>query len=63
MVALAFSEVRPGAPELAAARDWLLAHRVGNGWLPAEARGPVLLALAAVTRGGTAAARIATGSS
>ena len=47
LVALAFSEVRPGAPELAGAREWLLAHRVGNGWLPAEARGPVLLALAA----------------
>ena len=47
MVALAFARIRPGSPEAATARDWLLAHRVGNGWLPTEARGLVLQVLAA----------------
>ena len=47
LVALAFARFRPGAADAAGARDWLLAHRVGNGWLPAEARGVVLRALAA----------------
>ncbi len=45
-VALAFARARPGAAEAAGARDWLLAHRLGNGWLPSEARGLVLQAIA-----------------
>jgi TolA-binding protein len=47
IVALAFARIRPGSPEATSARDWLLAHRVGNGWRPAGARGVVLQALAA----------------
>ncbi|MHB1558945.1 MAG: alpha-2-macroglobulin family protein, partial [Isosphaeraceae bacterium] len=47
LAALAFARVRPGSAEAAGARAWLLAHRVGNGWIPAEARGLAIQALAA----------------
>ena len=47
LAALAFARVRPQAPELAGAIDWLLAHRQGNGWQPHKAKGPALAALAA----------------
>ncbi len=46
LAALAFARVRPQAPELGAAIEWLLAHRVGNGWQPSKARGPAIEALA-----------------
>jgi uncharacterized protein YfaS (alpha-2-macroglobulin family)/tetratricopeptide (TPR) repeat protein len=47
LAALAYARVRPQAPELAGAIDWLLAHRSGNGWQPHKARGPALAALGA----------------
>ncbi len=47
LAALAFARVRPGSVEASGARAWLLAHRVGNGWIPAEARGLAIQALAA----------------
>ena len=34
------------APDLAAACDWLLAHRQGTGWQPSKAKGPAPAALA-----------------
>jgi alpha-2-macroglobulin len=46
LVTLAFARVRPQAPELDQAVDWLVAHRVANGWLPHKAKGPALAALA-----------------
>jgi len=47
LVALAYAKARPQAPELAAAAEWLLAHRQGFGWQPHKAKGPALAALAA----------------
>jgi uncharacterized protein YfaS (alpha-2-macroglobulin family)/tetratricopeptide (TPR) repeat protein len=47
LAALAFARTRPQADVLAGAVDWLLAHRVGEGWLPPKARGPALAALGA----------------
>ncbi len=47
LAALAFAQVRPGAPEVEAASEWLLAHRQGNGWAPRKATGPAVAALAA----------------
>ncbi|HWE40679.1 MAG TPA: alpha-2-macroglobulin family protein, partial [Isosphaeraceae bacterium] len=47
LAALAYGRVRPQAPELEGAIDWLLAHRTGNGWRPHKAKGPALAALAA----------------
>ena len=47
LAALAFARVRPQAPELEAASEWLLAHRRGNGWWPHKAKGSALEALAA----------------
>jgi uncharacterized protein YfaS (alpha-2-macroglobulin family)/TolA-binding protein len=46
LAALAFALVRPQSPDLAAACDWLLAHRQGIGWQPPKAKGPALAALA-----------------
>ena len=46
LAALAFARIRPGAPELAEAVDWLLAQRRGTGWNPPQAKGPALAALA-----------------
>ncbi len=46
LVALAYARVRPQAPELAGAVEWLLAHRTGGGWQPPKARGPAVEALA-----------------
>ena len=46
LAALAFARVRPQSPDLAAACDWLLAHRRGIGWQPPKAKGPALAALA-----------------
>ncbi|HZW33519.1 MAG TPA: hypothetical protein VFF52_22560, partial [Isosphaeraceae bacterium] len=46
LVALAYARVRPQAPELDRAVDWLAAHRLGNGWQPHKAKGPALAALA-----------------
>ena len=47
LVALAFAKVRPTAPELDAAVEWLLAHRQGNGWNPHKSKGSAVAALAA----------------
>jgi tetratricopeptide (TPR) repeat protein len=47
LAALAYARVRPQAPELAGAIDWLLAHRIGDGWQPHKAKGPALAALGA----------------
>src|SRR5206468_1225228 len=44
--ALAYARVRPQSPDLAAAAEWLLAHRQGLGWQPPKAKGPALAALA-----------------
>ena len=46
LAALAYTRVRPQAPELDGAVAWLLAHRAGNGWRPHKAKGPALAALA-----------------
>ena len=46
LATLAYTRVRPQAPELDAAVAWLLAHRAGNGWQPHKAKGPALAALA-----------------
>ena len=46
LVTLAYARVRPQAPELDGAVDWLLAHRAGTGWQPHKAKGPALAALA-----------------
>ncbi len=46
LVSLAYARVRPQAPELAGAIEWLLAHRSGIGWRPHKAKGPALAALA-----------------
>jgi tetratricopeptide (TPR) repeat protein len=45
LVSLAFARVRPQAPELGGAIEWLLAHRSGNGWQPHKAKGAGLAAL------------------
>ena len=47
LVALAYAQARPQSNDLAAAVDWLLAHRQGFGWQPHKAKGPALAALAA----------------
>ena len=47
LVTLAYARVKPEAPPLDAAVEWLTAHRVGDGWLPHKAKGPALAALAA----------------
>ena len=46
LVALAYARVRPQAPELVAATEWLLVHRQGFGWQPHKAKGAALAALA-----------------
>jgi tetratricopeptide (TPR) repeat protein len=46
LVTLAYTRVRPQAPELDRAVEWLVAHRVANGWQPHKAKGPALAALA-----------------
>src|SRR6202030_4237078 len=45
LVSLAYTRVRPQAPELDGAVAWLLAHRAGTGWQPHKAKGPALAAL------------------
>ena len=45
LVALAYAQARPQAPELDQAVAWLLAHRLGLGWQPHKAKGPALAAL------------------
>src|SRR5579864_3188164 len=45
LASLAFARVRPQAPELPQAVEWLLAHRIGTGWQPHKAKGPALAAL------------------
>ncbi len=47
LATLAFARIRPRGPEVAQAAEWLLAHREGEGWQPAKAKGPALSALAA----------------
>ncbi len=47
VAALAFARVRPQAPEVEAASEWLLAHRLGDGWSPHKAKGAAVAALAA----------------
>src|SRR5262249_8113721 len=47
LAALAYARVRPQAPELSEAIEWLLAHRGGKGWQRLKARGPALAALCA----------------
>ena len=46
LVSLAYARIRPQAPELEGAIDWLLAHRAGTGWRPHKAKGSALAALA-----------------
>lgn len=46
LVALAYARVKPRAPELEGAVEWLLAHRNGFGWNPHKAKGAALAALA-----------------
>jgi tetratricopeptide (TPR) repeat protein len=45
LVSLAYSRVRPAAPELDGAVAWLVAHRTGVAWQPHKAKGPALAAL------------------
>jgi TolA-binding protein len=45
LASFAFARVRPQAPELDGAIEWLLAHRSGSGWRPHKAKGPALAAL------------------
>jgi len=47
LASLAFARSRPEAPVARKGIDWLLAHRVGDGWQPAKAKGPAVAALAA----------------
>ena len=47
LAALAFAKARPQAPEFEASCEWLLAHRLGDGWSPHKAKGAALAALAA----------------
>ena len=47
LASLAFSRARPTAPEVAASAEWLLGHRIGDGWRTPKARGPAVAALAA----------------
>ena len=47
LVALAYAQARPQAPELGGAVEWLLAHRGAIGWQPHKAKGPALAALSA----------------
>ncbi len=47
LVSLAYTRVRPQAPELDRAVAWLLAHRSGSGWQPHQATGPALAVLSA----------------
>ena len=47
LAALAYARVRPQAPEFEAASEWLLAHRMGDGWSPHKAKGAAVAALAA----------------
>ncbi len=47
LAALAFARIRPQAPEVEAASEWLLAHRSGDGWRPHKAKGAAVAALAA----------------
>jgi tetratricopeptide (TPR) repeat protein len=47
LVSLAYTRVRPQAPELDGAVAWLVAHRTGTGWQPHNAKGPALAALSA----------------
>jgi tetratricopeptide (TPR) repeat protein len=47
LAALAFARVRPQATEFEAASEWLLAHRLGDGWTPRKAKGAAVAALAA----------------
>ncbi len=46
LASLAFAKLRPGSRELEGSVEWLLAHRVGDGWTPHKAKGPVMAALA-----------------
>jgi alpha-2-macroglobulin len=45
LAALAFAKARPQSPDLDAACEWLLAHRLGNGWNPEKAKGAAVAAL------------------
>ena len=45
LVSLAMARVRPQAPELEGAIDWIHAHWSGHGWGPHKAKGAVLAAL------------------
>ncbi|MGB9689218.1 tetratricopeptide repeat protein [Thermogutta sp.] len=45
LYALALEAVLPQSPELPRQIDWLLAHRVGNRWIPDRATGPAAFAL------------------
>lgn len=46
LAALAFARSKPDDAVLAPAIDWLLAHRIGTGWVPHKAKGPAVAALA-----------------
>jgi tetratricopeptide (TPR) repeat protein len=45
LASLALARVRPQAPELEQAIDWLHAHRFGHGWNPHKAKGAAIAAL------------------
>lgn len=45
LYALALEAVLPQSPELPRQIDWLMAHRVGNRWIPDRATGPAAFAL------------------
>ncbi len=47
LASFAFARSRPDAPLAKKSADWLLAHRLGNGWQPGKAKGPALAALTA----------------
>jgi TolA-binding protein len=55
LATFAYARVEPGADVLKGAVEWLLAHRVGNGWQPHKAQGPALAALSAYYGGAKAA--------
>src|SRR5262249_35141208 len=46
LLSLAYARGPPQPPELDRAIDWLVAHRLGDGWQPHKAKGPALAALA-----------------
>ena len=46
LASLAFAKGRPNDPLFEGSVEWLLAHRLGTGWVPHTAKGPALAAIA-----------------